>query len=552
MKKITFLIALCIASLSFAQQGINYKAIVKDASGNVLNEFMNVEFTIHEASETGTIVYQEDENYTLVDGLLIHTIGTVASPTVGVFANIDWAANTHYLNTTISYSGGSDLDMGTTQFMAVPYDKHATTAANVSGLEKITENGISGWRFIERNPDNHGDIGLFGVDLTFNDGISNIFGAIGTISFAFGSRTSASGDYSIAMGRGLQTDAINSSSFGRYNIGGGNPTVWENIDPLFEIGNGTDDSNRSNVLTILKNGTITAPSFELAEITDDKALITKEYLEANSSIGLEKTTENGQTGWRLKGRDPNNYGNIGLNAIDLSISNSTSTTYGATGNNSVAIGGRTQASGFGSTATGDRTIALGQTSTAMGNQTKADAMFSTAIGSFNIGGGDENDWIGTDPIFEIGNSFLGSPRSNALTVLKNGTITAPSLTNGLINTAGNKALITKEYADNEYLSESSSSLLPIAYGSFDGNTTSSGILSGTGNFTITRDGANTYTISVTGESLSTSNCSASAVVNTSNFRSVNITYLGGNMLVHVFGSAFTKVASPFQFIIYKN
>jgi hypothetical protein len=45
----------------------------------------------------------------------------------------------------------------------------------------------------------------------------------------------------------------------------------------------------SNALTVLKNGTITAPSFDISEIIDDKALITKEYFEANTSeaSGLE-------------------------------------------------------------------------------------------------------------------------------------------------------------------------------------------------------------------------------------------------------------------------
>ena len=61
----TLLVALLISITTFAQQGINYKAIIKDANGNVLaGTFMNVQFTIHQSSATGTIVYQEDHNYT--------------------------------------------------------------------------------------------------------------------------------------------------------------------------------------------------------------------------------------------------------------------------------------------------------------------------------------------------------------------------------------------------------------------------------------------------------------------------------------------------------
>lgn len=38
----------------------------------------------------------------------------------------------------------------------------------------------------------------------------------------------------------------------------------------------------------------------------------------------------------------------------------------------------------------------------------------------------------------------------ALVVLKNGTVTVPSTTTALINTAGNKSIVTKEYLD-QYL-----------------------------------------------------------------------------------------------------
>ena len=44
---------------------------------------------------------------------------------------------------------------------------------------------------------------------------------------------------------------------------------------------------------------------------------------------LEKITEGGNTGWRILGRNPDNYANIGQQAIDFSFSNSISTTNGA-------------------------------------------------------------------------------------------------------------------------------------------------------------------------------------------------------------------------------
>ena len=142
--KITLLILLLLSSIVFAQQGINYKAIIKDDLGNALADtFMNIQFTIHSVNETGTIVYQEDHNKsTDANGLLILTIGTDDTPSVGVFDNIDWSADQHFLQTSIIYGGGT-IDFDATEFMAVPYALHAKTVENID----ITgnETAFDGW-----------------------------------------------------------------------------------------------------------------------------------------------------------------------------------------------------------------------------------------------------------------------------------------------------------------------------------------------------------------------------------------------------------------------
>ena len=99
-----------------------------------------------------------------------------------------------------------------------------------------------------------------------------------------------------------------------------------------------------------------------------------------ASGALEEITENGNTGYRIAGRDAANYGDIGNNAIDLSYSNTTSTTRGATGAFSTAMGSYTTASGDYSTAMGDGTTASGYISTAMGDGTTASEYISTAMG----------------------------------------------------------------------------------------------------------------------------------------------------------------------------
>jgi hypothetical protein len=96
----------------------------------------------------------------------------------------------------------------------------------------------------------------------------------------------------------------------------------------------------------------------------------------------------------------------------------------ASGAHSTAIGDRTTASGgSASTAIGCFTTARGSTSTAMGYRTIASALGETSMGMYNaITTGSDNVDVLTDALFQIGNgSYNGlSPRSNALTILKNG------------------------------------------------------------------------------------------------------------------------------------
>ncbi len=118
---------------------------------------------------------------------------------------------------------------------------------------------------------------------------------------------------------------------------------------------------------------------------------------------------------------------------------------------SIAIGSEVSATNTYTMAFGRNSIASAYNSYTLGFGLKSEAGYNLAIGRYNIGGGSTNlHWVETDPLFEIGNGTDDITRRNALTVLKNGTISAPSLTNSLIDIAGNKALITKEYADANY------------------------------------------------------------------------------------------------------
>jgi hypothetical protein len=101
----------------------------------------------------------------------------------------------------------------------------------------------------------------------------------------------------------------------------------------------------------------------------------------SAATGLEKITEGGQTGWRLIGRNPLYYGNIGNEAIDFSYSNTNSSAFGATGAYSFAFGYKNKASNSYTFAGGSNSSATENNSFAFG-----DGVLSSGEGSFAIGG----------------------------------------------------------------------------------------------------------------------------------------------------------------------
>ncbi len=188
------------------------------------------------------------------------------------------------------------------------------------------------------------------------------------------------------------------------------------------------NAQEGQVLTFTSSGWI--PDYNIHFSGDYAALAGKPII-PDAPTGLEQVTENGNTGYRIIGRQ---IGSVGNNAIQLGVytpsfpngaSGATSFTTGfgtnASGSTSTALGFATNASGSTSTAMGNATTASGEESTASGLATTAQAYVSTAIGTYNIGNGTTDTWVNTDPLFEIGNGTFSTP-NNAFTVLKNGNV----------------------------------------------------------------------------------------------------------------------------------
>ena len=177
-----------------------------------------------------------------------------------------------------------------------------------------------------------------------------------------------------------------------------------------------------------KNGL--SPTSTIGQFLDDPTLYIDLSRAYNIPSELEKITEGplNNTGWAIFGRNPDNYGDIGQNAIDMSFSTTPSTTYGATGQNSFATGVGTTSSGISTTALGIGTI--------------ASQNYSTTLGKYN----DDSVQYVADKVLVVG---IGTDQDlkNGLIVLDSGQIIAPELKLVDITNGTPDMLVTKEYSD---------------------------------------------------------------------------------------------------------
>ncbi len=105
-----------LVTLAFAQQGINYKALITDNGSALQNASVDVRFTILENGSTN--VYEETHTVTTdANGIIILNIGEGAVES-GSFSGINWN-NEQFLKVEIN-TGNGYTDFGTTEFKYVP------------------------------------------------------------------------------------------------------------------------------------------------------------------------------------------------------------------------------------------------------------------------------------------------------------------------------------------------------------------------------------------------------------------------------------------------
>ncbi|ARN77873.1 hypothetical protein BST97_07585 [Nonlabens spongiae] len=223
------------------------------------------------------------------------------------------------------------------------------TGGDSGELKEFTEGITKGYRLADSDPANHGDVGLFATDLSFQQSASTSRGATGDASFVANVDNTASGTASSSFGIENDISGTASSGFGQLN------TVSGNLS--FAAG------SENNITT----------------------------------------------------------------------------------DGSIAFGASNAVSGVAAAALGADNEARGAASIAAGEGNIANASGEIAVGQFNTDYSPAGD--STDRVFTVGNGSSDASRSDALIILKNGVITAPSFSNTELGNADSQALITKGYFD---------------------------------------------------------------------------------------------------------
>ena len=132
--------------------------------------------------------------------------------------------------------------------------------------------GFAATTFGARNTASNAQTTAFGADNIASGQWATAFGqrnkASNNNATVFGTDNIASGINSLAFGQNNVANSAFETVFGRFAaITSGNDSSWLATDPLLQIGNGGSETNRSNALTVLKNGNIgigeTAPTRKL-------------------------------------------------------------------------------------------------------------------------------------------------------------------------------------------------------------------------------------------------------------------------------------------------
>jgi len=242
---------LYVSSVSLAQDvplGIFYQAVARDNFGKELtNRDIDVKFSIISENPLGTVVYQELHSKVITSkyGVFSLVIGK-GIPTGGLYgelSQVNWSQAYHYLKVEVKFDNNF-IDMGTMQFLAVPYALYARKSLEPGPAGPKGDPGLKG---------DPGDPATDDQTLSFDD-----------------SKLSISGGNEVSLTPLLQNLTITSSPEGNYlGISRGNSvllaTVESDGDPTNELQDLIYDAAKRE-LRLLQSST---PAIDLSELKND-------------------------------------------------------------------------------------------------------------------------------------------------------------------------------------------------------------------------------------------------------------------------------------------
>jgi len=419
MRNSIIYIALLISTIVFSQSGINYKAVIKDSGGNIVaSQAVDVQFIIYEGAALTNNVYQENHTtITDANGIVIVNIGE--GTTTDVFTDVAWGDDEHWINVQVD-TGAGLVDMGTTQFMAVPYalssgdnywskngNEIYTTNTNV-GINRVNPEHTLDVRsssitdpagFNLSNSDKSRNLRLFSGSDTFPNpsmtwvpGNSLLFATYNDNTFEFDElmHISSAGDVGIGVD---DPQARLDIRGGDWNLDAGNPGDLRigNATANFRIGVATGGGG-AGITRMYSQGN----SLHLG--TNNRPSLT---IGQNENVGIGTTTPD--TKLQIEG------------GSDASDNN---------GSGYMVIGNE---SGLNVVFDNNEIIAR--------NNSGASSLYIQQTGGFTSFGGD---------------------------VSVSGMASTPSINNSIIDGASNKILVTKEYTEAKYSKRSKEIIIPSA------------------------------------------------------------------------------------------
>lgn len=475
---LTLLIATVLFGTAIAQSpnNLSYQAVIRNTDNQlVCEQSIGMQISIIQGDVYGTAVYVETQTPTTnANGLISIEIGngTVLN---GDYTTIDWENGPYFVKSEIDPAGGETYSITSiNQLLSVPYALYANKAGNTfSGdyLDLTNQPDFTGWDTdvsddfdgqysnLSGTPENLSDFTNdegFITDYTETDPIYDASPASGITNTDI-----ANWNADISETNELQILSISNDTLflsdGGFAVLPADST--NSLDAAYDKGR-TITADAGAVTIDGTDGFISGGTFGDGDTLSIGGAGTRMLWFPKKSAFRVGTVTN--TFW-----DADSIGGYsfatGYNTMAIG-QNSTAMGYNAIAysNKSTAIGYNVNASGyaalslgFTSNAIGDASVSMGRYSTAIGNRSIALGLHATSesygsvvVGRYNVGGGDPENWVETDPLFEIGNGTSEADSANALTVYKNGTIEVDGQIKNVTDPTEAQDAATKNYVDN--------------------------------------------------------------------------------------------------------